>query len=333
MAGSVLYDFFACLGLMTAQVIINFVFLLLTPLIFVVERYRSRKNVKQFNSIFITGGNSGLGEHLAYEFAKPGVHLTLVARDAARLKDVAAKCSSLGADVDVVSCDVTDQEKMRTILLKADADKPLDLVIANAGVSHQSLGGKETFATNHKAIVDINIHGVQHTLEPIMTKMRERKQGQLVIMSSLAGIISLPDMANYSMTKRAVAAYGQGLRHLLAFDNVGLTTIHPGFVRSRMTDHHQVKGKSMPFFMEADQAARIMVDGIQREVAQVVFPWPLHVICHIVAGLPAPIFNLVASLTTSRKAGSVFLGRLAEPTAAAAKPLTVAGKAAAKKGK
>src|SRR6201999_1755078 len=90
---------------------------------------------KTFASIVITGASSGIGEALALDYAQPGIALALSGRDAGRLNSVADSCRAKGAAVDEVTIDVTDREPLAAWLARFDDAHPVDLLIANAGVS------------------------------------------------------------------------------------------------------------------------------------------------------------------------------------------------------
>src|SRR5271165_540852 len=95
------------------------------------------------SSILITGASSGIGAALARLYAAKGVALALGGRDAGRLAKVAADCRSAGAEVSEAIIDVTDLAAMEGWVAEADRLRPIDLVIANAGVSAGTADGEE----------------------------------------------------------------------------------------------------------------------------------------------------------------------------------------------
>ena len=97
----------------------------------------------RYRNALITGATSGIGRALAYEYARPGVTLALCGRDAGRLADVAGTCRDAGAAVNSRVVDVTEAAALRTWIEAADAAAPLDLIIANAGISGGSAAGGE----------------------------------------------------------------------------------------------------------------------------------------------------------------------------------------------
>jgi len=229
-------------------------------------------------SILITGGSSGLGAALAHCYAAPGVRLALSGRDAGRLEAVAAGCRQRGATVATAVLDVADAEAIGRWVLGADDAAPLDLVIANAGIS-----GGDGGAAAIRRIFAVNVDGVVNTVLPALERMRARRSGQIAIMSSLAGFRGLPSAPAYSASKAAVRSWGEALRARHARDGVAVNVICPGFVKSRMTDNNPFR---MPLLMEADRAAEIIRRGLARNRARIAFPLRLYWAAWLIGALP-----------------------------------------------
>ena len=233
-------------------------------------------------AILITGASSGLGEALALSYAAAGITLYLSGRDHGRLQQVAAACRAKGASVQADIRDVADADAMAAWVLAADALTPLDLVIANAGISAGTASGDETaLQTNH--VFQININGVINTVMPIIPAMRARRRGQIAIMSSLASFLGLPGSPAYAASKAAVRVWGEGLRGWLAHDNVSVSVICPGFVTTRMTAGNAY---TMPFLMDCDRAARIMRRGLDRGRGRIAYPTRFYLMIRLAAALP-----------------------------------------------
>ncbi len=233
-------------------------------------------------SILITGASSGIGAALARLYAGPGVRLALGGRDAGRLNHVAADCRTAGAEVETAAVDVTDGAATEDWVAAADAGAPLDLVIANAGISGGTFGGGES-RQQAAAIFATNVDGIIHTVHPAAERMRLRKRGQIAVMSSLASFRGLPGAPAYSASKAAVRSYGEALRGTLHRHNVGVSVICPGFIRTPMTD---INGFRMPLLMEADRAARIIRRGLARNRARIAFPLRLYALVWLLGALP-----------------------------------------------
>lgn len=233
-------------------------------------------------AILITGASSGIGEALARDYAGPGLFLALSGQNKKRLEGVAEACRSFGADVITAVVDVADRDATRRWIKAVDADHPLDLVIANAGTS-SGTGGRGETETQARDIFSVNMAGVLNTIWPALTPMRERGQGQIAIVSSVAAFRGLPGAPAYAASKAAVKSYGEGLRGWLAADGVHVSVVCPGFVRTRMTEKNIYP---MPFLMDADKAARIIRKGLERNKSRIAFPWPMYALAWLMGALP-----------------------------------------------
>lgn len=237
-------------------------------------------------SIVVTGAGRGIGAALAHVYAETGVTMLLVGRDISRLETVAAECSARGATVETASIDVTQVEPLAEALLAFDARHPVDLLIANAGVSGGLEPGRkfETFATAQKQL-RINLEGAIATVTPLIEPMRARKHGQIALMSSLAALQPVGDTAAYSASKAGVLAWGEALGDFLAPDGVTVSVICPGFVTSDMSQ--RVSGPK-PLEMSADKAAALIRRKLARRKALIAFPWAM--VAAIKLGRAAPTY-------------------------------------------
>lgn len=233
-------------------------------------------------AVLVTGASSGLGEALAREYAAPGRFLALSGRDKKRLDAVARACREAGAEVQAAVVDVRDRDATRRWIEGVDAEHPLDLVIANAGIA-AGTGGKGESEAQAREIFAVNMAGVLNTVWPAMDAMRERKRGQIAIISSIAGFRGFPGVPAYSASKAAVKAYGEALRGWLARDGIRVSVVTPGFIRTRMTAKNPYP---MPLLMDADKAARIIRRGLRRNKARIGFPRPMVALVWLLGALP-----------------------------------------------
>ena len=162
---------------------------------------------------------------------------------------------------------------MAAWLEEADAAQPLDLVIANAGISGGTHKRKSAADVADAEIFATNVNGVVNTVEPALTRMLQGNSGQIAIMSSLASFRAFGDSPAYCASKAAVRFYGEGLQRAHRSSNVGISVICPGFVRSPMTDANNFR---MPMLMDTDVAARRIVRGLAAGKSRIAFPLPLY---------------------------------------------------------
>jgi len=227
--------------------------------------------MQSFTSIVITGASSGIGEALALDYAGPGVALALTGRDASRLQAVAAACRAKGATVDAGQIDVADRAALGQWLATVDDAHPVDLVIANAGISIDKDNSSLDDFSIVRRTLDVNVGGVLNTVEPLVARMMARRRGQIAVVSSLAGYIGLPYSASYNASKAAVRVWGESIRYVLKKSGIGVSVICPGFVISRMTAQAPFK---MPFLMTSERASKIIRVGLAHNKARIAFPLP-----------------------------------------------------------
>lgn len=240
--------------------------------------------LKHPKSILITGATSGIGKALAENYASPNVTLYLSGRNAERLKEIVTTCEKLGAKCDGKVIDVADKQAMQDWIVESHDLSPLDLVIANAGISAGS-GDDENFNVT-RDIFMINLVGVLNTVHPAIQMMRKNKVGHIAMISSMAGYRGLPGAPAYSASKCAVKAYGEALRGQLAPENINVTVVCPGFVKSGITDANNFP---MPFFMETQKAAHIIQKGLAKNKALIAFPWQMRFISYCLSILPSAV--------------------------------------------
>ncbi|WP_223871728.1 SDR family NAD(P)-dependent oxidoreductase [Candidatus Dactylopiibacterium carminicum] len=231
--------------------------------------------------IWITGASGSIGAALAEAYAGVGVHLVLQGRDEARLSDLMDRCKARGAEVSLWLVDLCDLVAMRRWL--AEADTP-DLLIANAGRNtHVGPNGEPEPWSKVEALLDVNLRAVMALVHGVLPGMRKRGSGQIALVSSLAGYFGLPMTPAYSASKAAVKAYGEALRGWLAPEGVRVSVIMPGYVASPMC--HAMPGPK-PFLWPPERAAQVILRGLARNRARIVFPRLLAWGCWWLAVLP-----------------------------------------------
>jgi len=235
-------------------------------------------------AVLITGGSSGIGRALALYYANADTVIGLLGRDEARLQAVASDCRGKGASVEYAGIDVRDRAAMRTWMEDFDRRHATDLVFANAGI----MGGVRPGARLEPAdfayeLTEANILGVLNTVQPLLEPMMRRRRGQIVLLSSLAGFNALPDAPSYCASKAAVMTYGLSLREALRGTNVRVNVVCPGYVSTPMTD--QLSGWK-PGEISAEDAARRIANGLEKDRAIIAFPFMLAWLSRIGAVMP-----------------------------------------------
>lgn len=238
-------------------------------------RSPSKKNQNQPTSIIITGAASGIGKQLAIDFAKkyPFVKLGLIVRKLdERAENVKKECEEHSATVILKAIDVADRENMKTFINEMDKKYPVDMVIANAGVSHFTLGydSNNTLSTESMDydIFSINLMGVINLLTPSITLMKKRKNGTIVIISSQVSYE--PTSSSYGCAKQAITNYGKYLRMSLSKVGISVINVLPGWVSTQMAD--KAEGVSKIGIIPVEVASSNILRGIESNTAEIVFP-------------------------------------------------------------
>ncbi|NCO03803.1 MAG: SDR family NAD(P)-dependent oxidoreductase [Alphaproteobacteria bacterium] len=259
--------------------------------------------MKNPKNILITGASSGIGEALALLYAAPDIRLYMNGRNEERLNAVAERCRIQGAQVETSLVNVTHKAQMQLWISQIIQIHPLDLIIANAGISGGTSGQKGGEPISQaRQIFDVNLNGVLNTIEPALDDMLNRQSGQIAIVSSLAGYRGWPGAPAYSASKGAVRFYGEGLRGALKGTGVKVNVICPGFVASRITDANDFK---MPFKMSAHDAAIIIQKGLIKDKGRIAFPIPTLFVSWFLSILPDALAQKI--LTALPAKGAIVL--------------------------
>ena len=228
--------------------------------------------------IWITGASSGIGEALAYALAAKGAKLILSARRKEELERVKGNCPSHLQNV--VKTLPLDLEKSDTLELLTEAAIQIfghvDILVNNGGISQRSLVAEATLAVDRR-IMEINYFGTIALTKHLLPHFIRRREGSFVTVTSLTGKFGTPYRSGYAASKHALHGFFDALRAEHHKDNIRVTMICPGFIRTALTltaltadgsplnkmDAAQYKGKP------ADWCARKIVSAIERNKEEV----------------------------------------------------------------
>ena len=243
-------------------------------------------------SALITGASSGIGAALAEALARQGVTLHLSGRERARLEAVADACRAKGAVVHAATVDVRERQAMAAWIVAA---APLDLVVANAGISGRSRNGEAEDPERTRDIFATNLDGVLNTVLPAMQVMADQPQGtdgmrgRIAVVASIAAFLASPDSAAYCASKAAVDRWTRARALDTRRQGVLLTSVCPGFIRTAMTAGYQFP---MPGLMDAERAAHIILRGVAAGRTRIVFPWWMGVVARLAGLLPPRLLEV-----------------------------------------
>lgn len=238
----------------------------------------------------ITGAGGALGTALAARIAAAGGALSLCDLAADGLAVAAARCGMHGATVTSELIDVRNGPALRDWIGARDAARPLECVIANAGISlERPQGAVGETLDSALEIIGVNLIGVLNTVYPAIERMSVRGRGRIVLIASMASFAGFPRVPVYAATKAAVRVFGQSIHPTLRRRGIELTIACPGFFQSSMT----FVDRPVPLGMSADEVAARIEAALRRGRTRVSFPPLLVAMISLVRVLP---YNLRASI-------------------------------------
>lgn len=243
--------------------------------------------------VFITGASSGIGAALARQYAGDGAMLGLVARRQPVLQQLAAALPHPERHC-IYALDVTDH----AALAAAAADfiarhGGIDVVIANAGISHGTLTEHAEDLPVFERIVATNVSATVATFAPFIGAMRQQalaghRACRLVGVGSVAGIRGLPGAGAYSASKAAVIGYCESLRVELHASGIQVVTLVPGYIDTPMTRGNPYP---MPFLLPADKFAKRAAAAIAAGASYRVIPWQMGIVAKLLRLLPNWLYD------------------------------------------
>lgn len=241
--------------------------------------------------VLITGASSGIGEAMAKKFAQEGALLALTARRK-EILDKFIKNLEVKTRAAAYKCDVTNIDEIKSVYrqVKIDFGK-IDIAVLNSGVSFRS-GIKDFSSEKAKLIFDTNVMGIINFVEVLLPDFINERNGVIVGVSSLADSRGFPKSGFYCASKAAATIFLESLRVELKPFNVKVITVRPGFVKTPMTDKNEF---FMPFLMEPDKAAEIIVNGIKKDKKRIQFPLAISLAVRFLRIIPDSVFEYLAS--------------------------------------
>ncbi len=233
--------------------------------------------------VLITGGSRGLGLALAREFARRGARLAVCARDEAELEEARKRLTAEGVDVFCAPCDVTEKEDVEHFVGRVREEfGQIDVLVNNAGVIE--VGPVEAMTlSDFEEAMQTHFYGPLYMTLAVLPEMRRRRDGRIVNISSIGGLLAVPHMLPYSASKFALTGFSEGLRAEVAEENVIVTTVCPGLMRTGSPVHAYFKGHALKEFrwfrtsaalpgasMKPEKAARRIVRACRRGRAMLI---------------------------------------------------------------
>jgi short-subunit dehydrogenase len=257
----------------------------------------------------VTGAASGIGEAVAARLAERGSHLVLVDRDVDRLGDVVDRTRAAHHALTVTTyvADLSDDEQTDALAATLAAEHPeTTLLVNNAGVA---LGGRFDQVTLEEFdwVMAVNFRAVVRLTHALLPVLKAHPGAHLVNVSSVFGIFAPAGQAAYSASKFAVRGFSEAVRHELAENQVGVTVVHPGGIRTRIAESARTgSGVSMEEYeqgrkqfaklltMPPETAAAMIVEAIEKRRPRLLIGWSAKVPDVLVRLMPGTYWKLIA---------------------------------------
>lgn len=225
--------------------------------------------------VWLTGASSGIGEQLAYQLAEKGAKLIISARRIEELERVKKNCKS--ETVEILTLDLNNGFSLVQRAREAETIfGPIDILINNGGISQREKIINTSLEVDRK-LMEVNYFGAITLSKTLLPKMVERKKGHHVIVTSTVGIINTPYRSGYGASKHALHGFYDALRAEHHDDNINVSIILPGFIKTEISKNaltgdgspQQSMDKAQANGMSAERCAELIVKAIEKNKNEV----------------------------------------------------------------
>tara|TARA_B100001142_G_scaffold38242_1_gene33468 strand:+ start:459 stop:1220 length:762 start_codon:yes stop_codon:yes gene_type:complete len=239
--------------------------------------------------IWITGASSGIGKALAIKFAENGWIVAASARRENLLKELQNK----NQNIYPYPLDVTDIEKCKSIAKSIiDNLSGIDICVFGTGM-HDPKSEKQFNLDKIRDIMEVNYFGTMNSINSIYNYFSEKKNGQISIISSVAGYRGLPAAGAYCASKAALTSFAESLNFEMKMKNVRVSLISPGFIKTPMTDQNDFP---MPMIKSPEFAANEIYKGLtEKKGFEIHFPKTFTFIMKFLQILPNGLYFKLVS--------------------------------------
>ena len=222
--------------------------------------------------VWLTGASSGIGEATAYRFAQEGARLIATALEADLLEQVVARCKSLGApDAVALPFDLSQLDGLPALAEQAwQAFGRIDIFYNNAGISQRGTTVETDMKVIHK-VMDIDFYAPVILTKAVLPRMIAQGGGQLAVTTSIAGCFGFPMRCAYSSAKHALYGFFETVQAENYKDNIRVTIVCPGRVRTNISLHALEKDGRQHGKMDAGQAGGITPERAARKIVNAIY--------------------------------------------------------------
>ena len=187
----------------------------------------------------VTGASRGIGRSVAQEISKSGAHVVCVSRSEDDLLKISKKLNNEGFSSSSFVCDVSNSNDFKKLIDDTVSKfNQVDILVNNAGITKDNLIMRMS-ESDWNTVIDVNLKGVFNGIKAVSRQMMKQKQGRIINISSIVGLIGNPGQANYAASKAGVIGLGKAVSKELASRNITVNTIAPGYIETDMVEDIQ----------------------------------------------------------------------------------------------
>ncbi len=239
--------------------------------------------------IWITGASSGIGKAVAIKFAENG----WIVAASARRENLLNELKEINENIHPFPLDVTDIDKCKLVASSIiNQFKNIDVCLFGTGM-HDPKSEKKFNLEKVREIMEVNYFGTMNSINSIYDYFSEKKNGQISIISSVAGYRGLPAAGAYCASKAALTSFAESLNFDMQMKNVRVSLVSPGFIKTPMTDQNDFP---MPMIKSPEFAANEIYKGLtMKKSFEIHFPKAFTYFLKFLQILPSSIYFKLVS--------------------------------------
>ncbi|MBI3150663.1 MAG: SDR family NAD(P)-dependent oxidoreductase [Chloroflexi bacterium] len=248
------------------------------------QRYTNMPTLKN-KVVLITGASSGFGEDTAWFFAAEGCRLVLAARRIDRLQILASRIQDEGGEAFAVPMDIVNPADVENMVQSAlDLYGQIDILFNNAGIGRVGWFEEHSMERDIDLLIQVNLIGMMRVTRMALPHMIERREGHIINMLSVAGLISPPLITSYSASKFGARAFTDALRREVAPFGIKVSGIYPGPAATEFGQHigrnkaYRSFRSKINLRMSSEYVAKRVVDVAKRPRRSLVIPWWFRIV-------------------------------------------------------
>jgi len=246
--------------------------------------------------VLITGASSGFGEEAAWLFAGEGCKVVLAARRVERLRELAARIQEEGGEAIAIPADVVNLEEVENLVKSTlDLYGRIDILFNNAGIGRVAWFEEHSLDRDIETLMQVNLIGLMRVTRLVLPQMLERREGHIINMLSVAGLIAPPLIASYSASKFGARAFTDALRREVRPFGIHVSGIYPGPATTEFGQHigrnqaYKSFRSKINIRMSSGYVARRVIDVAKRPRRSLVIPWWFRILATLESVFPVVV--------------------------------------------